>query len=65
MWSEDRGRPHYLMDKMWQMMQSNDTKTLNLANDFEELMDKTQQRGWLGATKLKRFWTEEEEDDNP
>ena len=30
------------------MMQSNDTKTLNLANDFEELMDKTQQRdGWV------------------
>ena len=33
------------------MMQSNDTKTLNLAKDFEELMEKTQQTGWLGVTE--------------
>ena len=32
-------RPHYIMDKMWQMMQSKDTKTLNLDKDFEELMN--------------------------
>ena len=28
-WTEDRGRPHFIMDKIWQMLQSNDTKTLN------------------------------------
>ena len=65
MWTEDRGRPHHIMDKMWHMMQSNDTKTLNLAKDFEELMEKTQQTGWLGVTEPRRLWTEEEEDDNP
>ena len=27
-WDEDHGRPNF-MDKIWQMSQSNDTKTLN------------------------------------
>ena len=34
---EDRGRPNFIMDKICQMLQSNDTKTLNLTKDFEEL----------------------------
>ena len=47
-----RGRgPHFTMDKIWQMSQSNDTKSLNLTNDFEELLDVAQQAGWLGPTK--------------
>ena len=51
------------MDKIWQMMQSNDTKTMNLNKDFEELLNKVQQTGWNGSTKNKtRFWTEEEDD---
>ena len=29
-WDQELGRPHYIMDKMWLMMQSNDTKTMNL-----------------------------------
>ena len=33
-------RPHYIMDKMWQMMQSEDTKTLNLDKGLEEMMKK-------------------------
>ena len=39
-WDQELGRPHNIMDKVWQMMQSNDTKTLNLDKDFEELMSK-------------------------
>ena len=31
------------MDKEEQMMHSNDTKTMNLDKDFEELMDEAQQ----------------------
>ena len=57
---QEFGRPHYIMDKVWQMMQSNDTKTMNLDKDFEELMGKAQQTGWNGSTT--RFWTEKEED---
>ena len=41
------------MDKVWQTMQSNDTKTMNLNKDFEELVSKAQQTGWNGSTKTK------------
>ena len=41
------GRPPYIMDIVQQMMQSNDTMTLNLNKDFEELMDKVQQTGGM------------------
>ena len=47
-WDQELGRPHNIMDKVWQMMQSNDTKTMNLN---EELMSKAQQTGWKGSTK--------------
>ena len=33
-WDEVRERPNFIMDKMWQMLQSNDTKTLNLTKVF-------------------------------
>ena len=35
--TEDRGRPHFIMDIIWQMLQSSVTKSLNLTKDFEEL----------------------------
>ena len=62
--NKELGRPHYMMDKMWQMMQSNDTQTLNLEKDFEKILIEAQQKGWNGSTKTKRFWAEEEEDDS-
>ena len=45
------------------MMQSNDTKTMNLDKDFEEMLNEAKQRGWNGSTKTTRFWAEGEEDD--
>ena len=51
------------MDKMWQMMQSKDSKKLNQDRDFEEIMDKVKQVGWNESTKTKRFWIEEEEEE--
>ena len=56
-WDEDRGRPHFIMDKIWQMLQSNDTKTLHLTKDFEELLDMAQQARWLGPPKTGEYWT--------
>ena len=41
------------MDKVLQMMQGNDTKTMNLNEDFKELMCKAQQTGWDGPTNNK------------
>ena len=43
-------RPHCIMDKMWQMMQSEETKTLNPDKDLEEIMNKAKQVGWNEAT---------------
>ena len=60
-WDQELGRPHHIMDKMWQMMQSNDTETMNLDKDFEEMVSKAKQTGWNGSTKTTRFWAEEEE----
>ena len=51
------------MDKMWQNMQSNDTETMNLDKDIEEILNKAKQTGWNGSTKTTRVWTEKEEDD--
>ena len=53
----------HIMDKMWQMMQSNDTKTMNLDKDIEEMVRKAKQTGRTGSTKTTRFWAEEEEQD--
>ena len=49
-WDQEWGRPHFVMDKVWQMMQTNDTKTMNLDKDFEEPTSKAQQTGWDGPT---------------
>ena len=65
LWEREFERPRYIMDKMWQLMQSNDTRTMNLNEDFEELLNRAQQTGWDGRTKTRRFWTVQEEEDNP
>ena len=56
-WDQELGRPHKIMEKVWQMMENNDTKTMNQNRDFDELMSKAQQTGWNGPTTT-RFWTE-------
>ena len=40
------GSPQLIMAKLWQMMQSRDTKLLNLYKDFEDVMSKVKQIGW-------------------
>ena len=50
-WTEDVGRPRFVKDKIWEMLQSSDTKTLKLTKYFEELLDKARQTGWLGRDK--------------
>ena len=53
---------HHVMENMWQMMQSNDTKTMNLDKDFEDILNKAKQTGWNGSTQSTRLWAEEEHD---
>ena len=45
------------------MMQSRDTKTLNLDKDFEETMSKVKQAGWNESTKATGFWRQGEDED--
>ena len=40
-WEQEAGRPHNLSTKIRQTMQSNDTKSENLENDFTEILEKT------------------------
>ena len=56
------GRPQLIMTK-WQMMQSRDTKNLNLDKDFEDIMSKVKQIGWNESTRTKGFWRQEEDAD--
>ena len=37
---KERGRPQLIMTKLWQMMQSRDTKNLNLDKDLNEILSK-------------------------
>ena len=62
-WTEDRGIPHFIMDMIWQMLQSIDTTSLNVTKDFEELWDMAQETGWLGPAKPRTLWTEEEDEE--
>ena len=43
------------MDKKGQMMQSNDTKTMNLNKDFGDLLSKAQQTGWNGVDQNNKI----------
>ena len=50
------GRPQLIMTELWQMMQSRDTKNLNLDRDFEDIIGKVKQVGWTTGV-----WRQEED----
>ena len=60
---KEMGRPQHIMNKMWQMMQSRDTKNLNLDKDFQEIMSKMKQAGCNESTKSTGFWRPDEDED--
>ena len=53
-----------ISDKVCLMMQSNDTKSLNLDKDFAEILE-THQKGWNVSAKVSRVWVEKNDDDSP
>ena len=57
------GRPQLIMTKIWQMMQSRDTKNLNSDKDFEEIVSKVKQIGWNESTRTTGFRRQEEDAD--
>ena len=59
------GRAQNISDKLWQMMQSNDTMSENLDKDFAEILEKVHQIGWNESAKVSRVWAEKNDDDSP
>ena len=54
-WDQEIDRPQYMNERLLQMMQSNDTKSLNLGKDFDGLLWMAQQIGWNASTKNNKF----------
>ena len=59
----ERGRPRLTMTKLWQFMQSRDTKNINVDKDLDELLSKIKHTGWNDSTRTRRFWTQDEDED--
>ena len=59
MYSCDRGsgRPQNISDILWEMMQSNDTKSENLDEDFDEILEKARIKVEWKCESL-HFWAE-------
>ena len=55
--------PQLIQAKLWQMTQSRDTKHLNLDRGFDEMMSKMKQTGWTKATRTRRFWMQDDDED--
>ena len=64
-WDRGSGRPQNISDKLWQLMQSNDTNSENLDKDFAEILEKAHQVGWNESAKVSRVWAEKNDDDSP
>ena len=59
----DRCRPKPMMTKLWQSMQSRETKNLNLDKDLEDILSKMRQIGGSEEEKAARVWKRLEIDD--
>ena len=57
---KERGRPQLIMTKLWQLMQSRDTK-LNVNKGLDEILSNIKQTGWNESTRSRRFWTQDED----
>ena len=60
---KERGRPKIMMTKLWQLMQSRETKNLNLDKDLDEILSKIKQTGWSESARTRRFWAQAEDED--
>ena len=52
-----------MMTKLWQSMQSRETKTLNLDEDLKDMLSKIRQMGGSEEEKAARLWKQLEGDD--
>ena len=61
--AKDRGRPKTIITELWQLMQSWDTKNLNLDDGIEEILSKMKQMGGSEEVKTRRLWAQDEGED--
>ena len=55
---KERGCLRLTMTKLWQLMQSSETKNLNLEKDLDEILSKIKQMGWNESIRTESFWTQ-------
>ena len=60
---KERGRPRILMTKLWQLMQSRETKNLNLDKDLDEMLSKIKHTGCSESSRTRRFWAQDEDEE--
>ena len=61
-WREEE--TNYLSTKIWQMIQSNNTKSENLEGDITEILEKTFLLWWSESKKSISCWIEKEEEES-
>ena len=60
----DRGRPKTIVTKLWQSMQSRETKNMNLEKeDLEDILSPMRKVGWSEEETAARLWKELEGND--
>ena len=64
-WDRGSGRPQNISHKLWQMMQSNDTKSENLDKDVADILERAHQVEWNERAKASSVWAEKNDDDSP
>ena len=61
---KERARPKITMTKLWHLMQSRETKNLNLDTDVDEILSNIKQTGWSESTRTRRFWAQDEDSEH-
>ena len=62
-WELEKRKSGTLYAKIWQMVQSSNTKAENLEHDFTETVAKFQELGWRDGQIQSRCWSEKEEEE--
>ena len=62
-WEPEKRRSGTLIAKIWQMVQSSNTKAENLEHDFTEIVAKFPELGWRDGQIQSICWFEKEEEE--
>ena len=60
---KERGRPEIIITKLWQLMQSRDTKKLNLDKNLQEILPQRKQADQSEAARARRSWAQDDDEE--